>query len=38
MRKGAADLEQLCSNAKPDVAKKARQYLGLIKQKGWIKA
>jgi hypothetical protein len=34
---GAADLEQLCSNAKPDVAKKARQYLGLIKQKGWIK-
>ena len=34
---GAADLEQLCATAKPDVAEKARQYLGLIKQKGWIK-
>jgi hypothetical protein len=34
---GAADLEQLCASAKPDVAEKARQYLGLIKQKGWIK-
>ena len=34
---GAADLEQLCATAKPEVAARAKVYLGLIKQKGWIK-
>jgi len=34
---GAADLETLSKEAKPEVAARAKVYLELIKQKGWIK-
>jgi len=34
---GAADLDTLSKQAKPEVAEKAKQYLDLIKKKGWIK-